>query len=228
MQALSEQDRASYIDRYDGEIRFMDRHLGRLLSALERLGRYDDALIVVTSDHGELFGEHRLMQHGHALYDELIRVPLIVHFPGGRERGRFRDDTVSTVDLLRIVGDELGIPLPAEVESIPLGQREVAHAACSRGAWFVERYGAAFDRDLLAAVRWPWKVILSDGGSFEAYRLDADRREQIDRRDEPEARRLRASLEAERAARPPRGPRERAPLPDPELRERLRALGYLP
>ena len=225
---LSGDDRAAYVDRYDGEIRFMDHHLGRLLEALERLGRYDGALIVVTSDHGELFGEHRLMQHGHALYDELIRVPLIVHFPGGRERGRYRDETVSTVDLLRIVGDELGIRLPAAVEGLPLGGRAVAHAACSRGAWFVERYGAAFDRDLLAAVRWPWKVIVSDGGSVEAYRLDADGGEQRNRSDDPEAGRLRAALEADRAERPPRAPRERAPLPDAELRERLRALGYLP
>ena len=97
--ALSAADRAAYVDRYDGEIRFMDFHLGRLLAALERLRRYDDALIIVVGDHGELFGEHPLMEHGHALYEELIHVPLIIHFPGGRDGGQLRNDTHNTTRL---------------------------------------------------------------------------------------------------------------------------------
>src|SRR6185503_4763162 len=69
---LSPDERSAYVDRYDGEIRFMDFHLGRLLAALARLGRFEGALLIVVGDHGELLGEHGLLQHGHALHEELI------------------------------------------------------------------------------------------------------------------------------------------------------------
>jgi arylsulfatase A-like enzyme len=226
--ALSEEQRAASVDRYDGEIRFMDFHLGRLLAALERLGRYDGAIIVLVGDHGELFGEHGLMEHGQALYEELIRVPLIVHFPHAHDAGRFEDRTVSTIDLLPLVAAELGLALPAGVEGVPVGEREVAHAECSRGAWFVARYGDDFDRDLQAVVRWPWKLILSDRGVVEAYRLDEDPAEAINRRDAPEAASLLQALEAERATLAPRDRRSRPAEITPEVQARLRALGYLP
>ncbi len=66
------------IDLYDAEILYTDRELGRLLDELESTGLYDRSLILVVGDHGEAFHEHGLWQHTLTLYDEMIRIPLIV------------------------------------------------------------------------------------------------------------------------------------------------------
>lgn len=69
-------------DLYDGEIAFLDGHLGEFLGHLKRKGLYEDALIILTSDHGEEFHEHGGWWHGTTLYDEQIQIPLILK-PGG-------------------------------------------------------------------------------------------------------------------------------------------------
>ena len=91
----------------------------------------------------------------------------------------------------------------------------------------MQRYGAAFDHDLWAVVRWPWKLVLSDRGPIEVYRLDEDPGERSSRPERPEANALRRALAYELAA---LGPPVRPARPHeltPELQERLRALGYL-
>jgi arylsulfatase A-like enzyme len=224
---LSEDQRAAYVDRYDGEIRFMDHHLGRLLEALRSLGRYEDALIVIVSDHGELFGEHGMMEHGHALYEELLRVPLLVRFPKGRDGGRFEDATVSGVDILPLIAHEAGFPLPPGVEGVPVGRRQSAFSECPRGAFFVYRYGARFDRNLQSVVKWPWKLIFSDRGAPEVYRLDEDPGEGTNRAGATAEAELVGELQAQRRSlRPPDQVRRPARL-SPEAVERLRALGYV-
>jgi hypothetical protein len=69
-------------DLYDGEIRFTDLHVGRLLQRLRDLGLYDRTAIVVTGDHGEGLGEHGITEHGFDLYAPQTKVPFIVHVPG--------------------------------------------------------------------------------------------------------------------------------------------------
>jgi arylsulfatase A-like enzyme len=66
---------------YDAETRYVDESLGKLLDGLKQLDVYDDSLIILTSDHGEEFWEHDGYEHGHTLYGELLRVPLIVKLP---------------------------------------------------------------------------------------------------------------------------------------------------
>jgi arylsulfatase A-like enzyme len=69
-------------DLYDGELAFVDHHVGRLLDALSARPFASRTAIIVTSDHGEAFGEHGMVRHGFELWEELVRVPLIVHVPG--------------------------------------------------------------------------------------------------------------------------------------------------
>jgi len=69
-------------DRYDGEIAFCDHHFGRLVNHVDSLGLRESTAIIVLSDHGEAFGEHRFHFHGHTLFEEEIRVPLIIVGPG--------------------------------------------------------------------------------------------------------------------------------------------------
>ena len=82
-QAISGERRPQfYRNRYDGEIRFFDAEVGRLLDALERRGYFENSLIVFTSDHGESLGEHGyFFSHEAHLYDEAVRVPLVIHYP---------------------------------------------------------------------------------------------------------------------------------------------------
>ena len=70
-------------DRYRGELRFTDAWLGRLFTGLAERGLDKNTIIVLVADHGEEFSEHGATRHGHALYDELIRVPFVIHVPDG-------------------------------------------------------------------------------------------------------------------------------------------------
>ncbi|MDH3214523.1 MAG: sulfatase-like hydrolase/transferase, partial [Myxococcales bacterium] len=79
---------------------------------LRRLGRYDDTLVIVTSDHGEEFRDHGWLGHTRTLYQELVRVPLIVSAPGHRARPRVVEEPVSLVSITPTVLDLLGIDAP--------------------------------------------------------------------------------------------------------------------
>jgi arylsulfatase A-like enzyme len=68
-------------ERYRGEVRFTDAWLGRLLAGLRERGLSDNTVVVVVADHGEEFGDHGATRHGHTLYEELVRVPLVIHVP---------------------------------------------------------------------------------------------------------------------------------------------------
>ncbi|HTM44898.1 MAG TPA: sulfatase-like hydrolase/transferase, partial [Polyangiaceae bacterium] len=95
---------------YDGEVAFTDKHIGRLLQFLEGSSLAPNTALIVTSDHGEAFGEHGLIRHGFELWEELIRVPLIVHVPGIAPR---RESVRrSNIDLVPTLLDLLGIPKP--------------------------------------------------------------------------------------------------------------------
>jgi arylsulfatase A-like enzyme len=109
---------AHWISQYDGEIRYVDDRLGELFSALRAAGRYDGALIVVTADHGELFGEHGRWGHGGAPVRELVHVPLVVKYPGNVRRG-VEEPPVSLVDVPSTILALLGLPpLAAEQRSL--------------------------------------------------------------------------------------------------------------
>jgi arylsulfatase A-like enzyme len=107
---LSEQERQEFVGLYDGEIRYTDERLIKpLLSRLKQLGLYDRTLVIVTSDHGEEFFDHGGWEHGHTLYNELLRVPLIMKFPGSKFRGMRIEPIVSQVDLMPTILEEMGI-----------------------------------------------------------------------------------------------------------------------
>jgi arylsulfatase A-like enzyme len=97
---------------YDEEIRFTDAGIGRLLDALEELGLDDDTLVVVTADHGEEFFGRGWLGHTRTLYEEVIRVPLIIRVPGNNERGRAVAAPVSLVSLAPTILDYLGVDAP--------------------------------------------------------------------------------------------------------------------
>jgi arylsulfatase A-like enzyme len=100
------------MDRYDAEIAAADAAVGTLLAALDAQGRLADTLVVVTSDHGESFGEHGVFTHGQSVYEEELHVPFIISLPDGAlpPAPRRVADPVDLTDLLPTVLDALGLP----------------------------------------------------------------------------------------------------------------------
>ncbi|MGK4001452.1 sulfatase-like hydrolase/transferase [Sorangium sp. So ce1036] len=103
---------ATQRDLYDGEVAFTDRHIGRLLDAIAAAPYGGRTAILVTSDHGEAFGEHKMYRHGFELWEELVRVPLLVHVPGAApSRVSARR---SLIDLAPTILDLMRVPGPGE------------------------------------------------------------------------------------------------------------------
>ena len=126
-------DRERMIAQYDGDIAFGDRELGRFLRELKAAGRYDDALVVFLADHGEEFLDHGRWLHGRSLFDELIRVPLVVKLPGNRGAGKRIAEQVQGIDVVPTVLEAMGVPLPSDLGGQPL-QRTLAGVTTPRPA----------------------------------------------------------------------------------------------
>jgi arylsulfatase len=105
----------SAIERYDTAIRYSTDALGAFLETLEAQGKLDEALVVVTADHGDEFFEHGGFSHGYTLYDEVIRVPLIVKLPGQREARRV-PDRVTLMDVMPTIAEAVGAPAPVGLD----------------------------------------------------------------------------------------------------------------
>ncbi len=105
------------IDAYDSEIAAADAGVGRIVAAVR--ARRPGAVVIVTADHGEEFGEHGGRYHGTTVYEEQVRVPLVVVGPGVAARSS--RTVVQTIDLFPTVLSALGIPRPARVRGRDLG-----------------------------------------------------------------------------------------------------------
>jgi arylsulfatase A-like enzyme len=95
--------RQAALDKYDESINYLDHHLGQLFAELKRQGRWDNTLVVLTSDHGEEFGERGLYFHGNSLYRASLEVPLLLRFPAAIPGGRSIPVPVSLKDLAATV-----------------------------------------------------------------------------------------------------------------------------
>jgi len=96
---------------YDAEVDFSDKMLGNVLGFMKRLD-ITDTIVILLSDHGEEFMEHRLMEHGFTLYEEQLQVPLVIFWPERFKKPAVSDVPVSLVDLLPTVCDLVGLPIP--------------------------------------------------------------------------------------------------------------------
>lgn len=106
--------RSQIVALYDGEIRYTDQQIGRLLAYLDEQGLRDDTIVVVTSDHGEEFKEHDSFGHAMTLHAEVNRVPLIVRYPGRLPPGRRLTHPVQISDLPATLAELAGIPVAGQ------------------------------------------------------------------------------------------------------------------
>ena len=111
---MDPRDLEHVIALYDGEIRYTDDHLGRLFDSLRRLGVFDDTIIVVTSDHGDEFFEHGKKGHGQNLFDDVLRVPLVMRYPSKIPAGRVVKGQVRLMDVAPTILGLAGIEPPAD------------------------------------------------------------------------------------------------------------------
>jgi hypothetical protein len=107
-------------DKYDAEIAFNDTQFGLLLDRLKADGLYEDAMIVFIADHGEELLDHGGGGHGHTLYQELVRVPMIIKFPGNAYAGRRIRARAALIDVAPTILSYLHAEIPAELEGINL------------------------------------------------------------------------------------------------------------
>ncbi len=101
---------------YDGEVAFMDRHIGVLLDRLKESGEYDRTWIIVTADHGELLGEHRIRGHGTTLYEEELHIPMFMKYPAGEAEPVRSDERIQLVDLFPLICERLGLVTPEGIQ----------------------------------------------------------------------------------------------------------------
>jgi choline-sulfatase len=107
---VSDDLRQASQELYEAEIMAFDDYFGWFIRELRRLGIYDRSLIVLTSDHGEEFFEHGGWGHSHSLYNELLRVPLIIKFPGQEHAGASPGVLAGLIDVLPTLLDYYGLP----------------------------------------------------------------------------------------------------------------------
>ncbi len=101
---------------YDGEIRFTDEHVGRVLDKLKSLGLLDSTVVLIVADHGDEFFEHGNKGHHRTVYDEVLHIPFALRLPGGEHAGRQVDEQVSLIDVFPTLLDAAGFTVPAAAE----------------------------------------------------------------------------------------------------------------
>jgi len=100
------------IDLYDNEVAYNDHEIGKLVRALKELELYDDTIIVVTSDHGEEFGEHGHERHGKSLHEAVLHIPRVMKLQRENRRATRVDALASNLDIAPTLLDDAGIPSP--------------------------------------------------------------------------------------------------------------------
>lgn len=105
---------------YYAMVSLIDDEVGRILRSLDRLGLRDDTLVVFTSDHGEMLGDHQLLLKGPMMYEPAVRVPLMLRWPGVVPAGVRREELVQWIDLPSTLLGAGGVPAPAQLQGSDL------------------------------------------------------------------------------------------------------------
>lgn len=242
-------------DLYDAEIVYTDEQVVRLIRAIDALGRRDDTIVVVTSDHGEEFGEHGRRQHGSNVTNEILHVPLLLRAPGLLPAGTRRDGPMGLLDLPPTLLELLGYEAPDSMRGRSLATHLRRGVAIDLQPIFSEAAGALAETyggldwwypPSYAVTQWPWRMarIRTDaqkGVRYTLYDLAADPGETknlfAERGAELDALRVAVDLyeftaQSEQITIERRLSRDASgagtvPEQDPAREEKMRALGYI-
>ncbi|MFQ6118243.1 MAG: sulfatase, partial [Candidatus Bipolaricaulia bacterium] len=237
---LNEEEEEFIRKLYIAEIESVDERVGFLVEALRRRGIFDSTYVILTSDHGERFGEHKGYGHGAfgrgaGFSETLIKVPLIISGPD-LPRGKRVRESAALIDLMPTIKELLAVEYESDMQGRSLLRLIKSEREEERPVYLVSMQEQGRRE---ALIRRPYKLILRGNGQLELYDLDRDpgEREDISSshqdvvaalsrlaariREENRARR-RANIEALEAGEKPLSSAERR-----ELQKKLRALGYV-
>jgi arylsulfatase A-like enzyme len=217
--------------RYDGEVAYADAQLGFLLAAMKKAGLLENAVLVVTADHGEEFLEHGAFGHGNTLYTEVLRVPLIIKAAAVTRAGTRIKKTVRQIDLMPTALELLGVEAPHKVEGESLvNLLKDPDSGPDRPAYAATRHLFHQDETMRSLRESGDKIIITQNPDrAELFDLSEDYPEQnnIAFKD-PERLKVMSDrlVDFEKAMLPP--PAGGGGIPAPErTRELLRSLGYI-
>ncbi|MEP6767730.1 MAG: sulfatase-like hydrolase/transferase [Acidobacteriota bacterium] len=208
---------------YDGEIAAADALVGAFVGELKARGLYEDAIVLLLSDHGEGLGDHGEAEHGVFLYREALQVPVILKLPGGRGRGQRLSAPIGLVDLFPTLAALAGVKPPANLSGTALDTMIFGQRAPERSIYsetFYPRFHLGWS-DLASLMTESHQYIQAPRPELYDLRSDPAEKRDLSASLSDEFRRLR--LEAARRRKP-------APVPgagDPEQARKLASLGYL-
>lgn len=168
----SDRLRRHNISQYDGGIAYEDAEIGNLVSYLKQRGLYENTMLIITSDHGEAFGEGNRYGHGKTVYADQVRVPLLIKFPHAND-GRVIDQGIGHTDLLPAMLQSAGIALPDSAKSPTAGgSGESGHKLVSEDLESEPPHRAIYTGDR--------KFVASTSGMRQLYDVVADPSDQVD------------------------------------------------
>ena len=190
--------------RYWGNVTLVDRSVGGILSAVEDSGLAENTIVVYTSDHGEMIGDHG-MYNKQVMYEEAIKVPLIVRVPWLGKRGNVVKGRVSQIDLVPTLLELMGEPVPDELQGESRAPELRGESTLERNDIFVQMNRGALpgqgkfatdipEEEIKRVVGLPWRTVvsaegwklnLSPGDQCELYNLNTDPHEQTNLYDDP-------------------------------------------
>ena len=216
------------VSQYDGGIAYIDAQIGKVIDWLKRENAYDNTMIVVTSDHGESFGERHRVGHANSAYQNLLHVPLLIKYPRRAHPG-VESRPASLIDVAPTILSAVQAPLPKAMQG-----RDLSGAAETRTI-----YGETFPCPVMqppecpqgctakAIFEWPMKFITSSSGKRELFDLsaDPDERRNLYIQQQERATRMDAALNAWKLVLPNQTRQNKQV--DPEMLKQLKGLGYI-
>ena len=243
---MTERDFGILGSLYNSDIRYLDDAIGDLIDTIRKKGLIDNTIVILTADHGENFGEHHLMSHELSLYDTLLHVPLLIHFPQRIQMSSVQEKPVQLIDIfpsllqvLNIKNEGLTLQgtslLPGEVAKRP-DNLVFAEYNNSRAVDNIERkFGDAvppnpiYLHKILKVVRSDkWKFIWGTDGTRELYAINKDPYEKnnLSQLNQDEAKQMETALKAWVSSFTPSHYYRQEEI-SPEARQELRSLGYI-
>jgi arylsulfatase A-like enzyme len=169
---------------YWGYVTLVDHEIGRILEAVERLGLTEDTAVMMTADHGEFTGAHRLHDKGPAMYDEIYRIPALVRIPG-EPAGQARDEFVTLTDLTATILDLAGLPTEPAADGRSLRPLVAGEHPDWRESMLAEFHGHHFPYPQRMLRTKTHKLVVNPESVNELYDLRDDPHELVNRIDDP-------------------------------------------
>lgn len=231
---------------YSSDIRYLDNRIGELLDLLRSRKLLDNTIVILTADHGENFGDHHLMSHELSIYDTLLRVPLLIRYPGGLSAGLQVEIPVQLIDIFPSLLSVLGIHdarlhlqgstlLPDQIQNRKQEYVFVEYNNSRAVDHIQRRFGKdlilnpVYQPKILKAVRSSgWKFIWGTDGTRELYAIDKDPKEtsNLFQSDPETAKRMEQALKDWASSFRPSNYYKQEDISNEALRE-LRSLGYI-